>query len=95
MRTEARMGHEKTSGRSKSRQRPEQGRYANFFQVGHNAAEFLIEFGQEDGSIHTRVYLSPQHARIFSDLLIETLRRHEKAFGPLVTRSISPDKPVQ
>ena len=67
----------------KSRRRKEQGRYANVFQIGHNMAEFLIEFGQQEGGIHTRVYLSPQHARILSGLLLETLRQHEKTFGPL------------
>lgn len=78
------MRHDDKSDRSesKSRRRREETRYANFFQIGHNVAEFLLEFGQEDGSIHTRVYVSPQHARILSDLLLETLRQHEEAFGP-------------
>jgi hypothetical protein len=70
-------------GDNKPKSRKERGHYANFFQIAHTVAEFLIEFGQEDGSIHTRVYLSPQHARILSDLLLETLRRHEQAFGPI------------
>jgi len=35
-----------------------------------------MEFGQQDGNIHTRIYLSPQHARILSDLLQEALREH-------------------
>ena len=78
-----------------SSRRQERGRYANFFQVAHNVAEFLIEFGQEDGSIHTRVYLSPQHARIFCDLLSESLRRHEKAFGPIPSPIPDPSNPVQ
>ena len=60
-----------------------QGRYANFFQIGHNAFEFLIEFGQHDGGIHTRIYVSPQHARILSDLLVEALSQYESAFGSL------------
>jgi Protein of unknown function (DUF3467) len=58
-----------------------EGRYANFFQVGHNAFEFLIEFGQQDRGIHTRIYMSPQYARVLSDLLVETLRQHENEFG--------------
>ncbi len=57
-----------------------EGRYANFFQVGHNEFEFLIEFGQQDGGIHTRIYVSPQYARVLSDLLVETLRQHELEF---------------
>src|SRR5690349_1408056 len=50
--------------------------YANFFQVGHNAYEFLLEFGQRDSEIHTRIYLSPQHARMLSNLLLDALREH-------------------
>lgn len=57
-----------------------EGRYANFFQVGHNAFEFLLEFGQQDRGIHTRIYVSPQYARVLSELLIETLRQHELEF---------------
>ncbi|HEY7306768.1 MAG TPA: DUF3467 domain-containing protein [Bryobacteraceae bacterium] len=57
-----------------------EGRYANFFQVGHNAFEFLLEFGQQDRGIHTRIYVSPQYARVLSDLLLETLRQHEREF---------------
>jgi uncharacterized protein DUF3467 len=59
----------------------ELGRYANFFQIGHNAFEFLIEFGQQDGGIHTRIDVSPRHAQILSDLLTKTLREHDDIFG--------------
>jgi hypothetical protein len=58
-------------------------RYANCFQIGHNAFEFLLEFGQQEARIHTRIYLSPQHARILSDLLIQSLEKYETAFGPM------------
>ena len=63
--------------------RKESGRYANVFQIGYNAAEFLIEFGQEADGIHTRLYISPRHARRLSDLLSKSLQEHEKAFGPI------------
>jgi hypothetical protein len=58
-------------------------RYANWFQIGHNAFEFLLEFGQQEARIHTRIYVSPQHARMLSDLLNDSLRKYETAFGPL------------
>lgn len=57
-----------------------EGRYANFFQVGHNAFEFLIEFGQQDRGIHTRIYVSPQYARVLADLLAETLGQYDREF---------------
>jgi hypothetical protein len=74
--------------------RREEGRYANFFQIGHNAFEFLIEFGQQqdgEGSIHTRIYVNPQHARILADLMLDTLQQHERIFGktlPVVPREL-------
>ena len=57
-----------------------EGRYANFFQIGHNEFEFLIEFGQQDLGIHTRIYVSPQYARVLRDLLVEALYQHELEF---------------
>jgi Protein of unknown function (DUF3467) len=65
----------------------EEGRYANFFQIGHNAFEFLLEFGQQDGAdgvIHTRIYVSPQHARMLANLMLETLQQHERIFGKIL-----------
>jgi len=66
------------SGHKKSR---EEASYANFFQVGYNAFEFLLEFGQREGRIHTSIYLSPQHARMLSDLLAGALQDY--AAGPV------------
>jgi hypothetical protein len=59
----------------------EDARYANFFQVGYNAFEFLLEFGQREGRIHTAIYVSPQHARLLSDLLQEALRAYDEKHG--------------
>jgi hypothetical protein len=70
-----------------SAKRWEEGRYANFFQIGHNAFEFLIEFGQqegEEGAIHTRIYVNPQQARILANLLLATLQQHERTFGKIL-----------
>jgi hypothetical protein len=64
----------------------EEGRYANFFQIGHNAFEFLLEFGQQEGehnAIHTRIYVSPQHARILANLMLDSLQQHERIFGKI------------
>jgi hypothetical protein len=46
------------------------------FQIGHNAAEFLFEFGQEQGPIHSRIYMAPQYAQIRSDLLVDALKSY-------------------
>ena len=51
------------------------GRYANYFSIGHNAFEFVFDFGQayeaqppqsaEQVDIHTRLIASPPSARVF------------------------------
>ncbi len=62
----------------------DEGRYANYFQIGQNASEFLIEFGQQQGGesvFHTRIYISAQQARVLADLMTSTLEQHERIFG--------------
>jgi hypothetical protein len=63
------------------RKHKEDARYANYFQVGYNAFEFLLEFGQREGRIHTSIYLSPQHARMLSDLLSGALKEYADGQG--------------
>ncbi len=61
-----------------------EGHYANFFQIGHNASEFLIEFGQQEAGetvFHTRIYVCAEQARILADLMTSTLEQHERIFG--------------
>ena len=41
-----------------------EGRYANYFKVGHNAVEFIFDFGQhypetDEAELYTRVITSP------------------------------------
>jgi hypothetical protein len=55
--------------------------YANVFQISHNEFEFLLELGQQEDDIHTRIYLCPKNASVLSDLLRDTLERHEWIFG--------------
>jgi Protein of unknown function (DUF3467) len=54
------------------------GRYANFFKVGTNALEVVIEFGEafSDGAptpFHTRIVTHPVYARALLALLDESL----------------------
>jgi hypothetical protein len=63
-------------------------KYANYFEVGYNAFEVLIDFGQlyVDGSnrqVHTRVITSPPYAKELLRLLAETIKQYEQRFGPI------------
>ena len=73
------MGLENVS-RQKARPAPqterEEGRYANFCEIGYSAFEILLEFGQRKAGIHTRIYLSPECARMLSETLREAIGIH-------------------
>ena len=63
-------------------------RYANYFQIGQNAAEFVIQFGQfyaDDAEplLHTRIITSPAYAKTLIGLLQEAMDKHEEQFGPV------------
>jgi hypothetical protein len=56
--------------------------------VGHNAFEFVIDFGQcypegADPRLHTRVITSPAYAKALSETIQESLAHYERAFGSI------------
>ena len=64
---------------------PLEGRYANCFQVGYDAFEFLLDFGQlysetEEARFHTRIILSPAYLQSFIELLNHSLERYQTAY---------------
>jgi hypothetical protein len=67
-----------------------EGRYANYFKVGHNAFDFVFEFGQfySDNSsprLHTRIITNPAHAKTLLQLLQESVEKYERVFGAIAT----------
>jgi hypothetical protein len=63
---------------------PLEGKFANFFRVGHNVYEFVIEFGQvyqaeEEPRMHTRIVTSPAYAHELVEILQRALREYELA----------------
>jgi len=64
-----------------------EGRYANYFKVGHNAFEFVLDFGQffsESGEerIHTRIVIGPNYARSLQAILKKSIDEHRKNYEP-------------
>jgi len=62
--------------------------YANYFEVGHNAFEFLIDFGQIDPksgdiNINSRLAVGPTHAKLFSRLMEGAVAQFEEQFGEI------------
>jgi len=67
--------------------------YVNYFEVGHNPFEFLVDLGQyHPGStesegriaIHTRIAVAPPYAKMLSDLLARAVEEHESQHGQIV-----------
>ncbi len=64
------------------------GRYANYFKVGHNAFEFLFDFGQiypqgRPAPLHTRIITTPVYAKTLLGLLQESIDQYEQLFGTI------------
>ena len=68
-----------------------EGKYANYFKVGHNALEFLIDFGQSyasdalQESCHTRIVTSPLYAKYFLKTLAQAVEQYEARYGAIET----------
>jgi len=65
-------------------------RYANYAEIGHNAFEFLFDFGQcyqtlKSTHMHTRIVMSPICAKAFFETLEGALSRYEGTFGSIST----------
>ena len=63
-----------------------EGRYANHFEIGFTALEFLFDFGQfdEDSGTairHTRIITNPVSAKTFWEMLRDVLAEYETTVG--------------
>jgi hypothetical protein len=64
-------------------------RYSNHLEIGQNAFEILLDFGQlyngndREPRIHTRIITSPFYAKQFSRLLQESISRYEENNGSI------------
>jgi len=64
------------------------GSYANYFEVGQNAFEFLLDFGQfyaesDRALVHTRIITGPIYAKALLRTLEEAVQQYERTFGPI------------
>lgn len=65
-------------------------KYANYLKVGHNAVEFVWEFGQiftivEDERCSARIVTSPFYAKCFLATLRDSIDQYEQTFGVIQT----------
>ena len=62
-------------------------RYANYFKIGQNSTEFLLQFGQfHPGSEMvwlTRIVISPAFVKELLRMVTESVNRHEANYGEI------------
>ena len=66
-----------------------EGKYANYFEVGHNQFEFYVDFGQYDPQsekvqMHTRIVTGPAYAKMMGETLSSSVESFEREHGPIV-----------
>ena len=71
-------------GAARRPERPPLACYANYFEVGHNAFEFLLDAGQVepqsgDVQLMSRIAVSPVHAKLLATLLNQSIAQFELA----------------
>jgi hypothetical protein len=75
-------------GKASRRIKNLEGKYANYFKVGHNAIEFVFDFGQfypgtDEAELYTRVITSPCYAKFLLETLTKSIEQYEMAFGAI------------
>jgi len=62
------------------------GHYANYYKVGHNAFEFVLDFGQYypdngEAQFHTRIISNPVYTKALLQILGKSIEQYEQIFG--------------
>lgn len=65
-----------------------EGRYANYFAVGYNENEFVIDFGQsyseqDSPELCTRIVTGPVYAKSFLKMLRDSIETFETTYGSI------------
>ena len=72
------------------------GRYSNLMQITHTQEEFMLDFFlvvPPQGTLTSRIILSPGHVKRMIKALQENLEKHEEKFGK-VKEADTPEGPL-
>ena len=64
------------------------GEYSNFVKVQHSGIDFRFDFAKilpEDNVlyVHTRLFMSPVHAKLFLKALEDNIQKYEELYGTI------------
>jgi hypothetical protein len=65
-----------------------EGTYSNLAIISHSPAEFIFDFtrifpGTPKAKVHSRIIMTPQHAKLFLNALKENIGRFENQYGDI------------
>lgn len=65
-----------------------EGVYSNFAIINHSPAEFILDFttllpGMQRAKVHSRIIMTPQHAKSLLLALQDNIAKYEGAFGTI------------
>ncbi len=65
-----------------------EGIYSNLAIISHSQAEFIIDFtrllpGVPKAKVHSRIIMTPQHAKLLSNALVDNINRFEQNNGEI------------
>ncbi len=65
-----------------------EGIYSNLAIISHSPAEFVIDFtrilpGVPRARVHSRIIMTPQHARLFLGALEDNIEKYERQYGEI------------
>lgn len=65
-----------------------EGRYANYFRIGFNSLEFIVDFGQYDSEsdeaeLYTRIITGPSYAKMLHKTLQDSIKKYENTYGAI------------
>ncbi len=67
-----------------------EGIYSNLAIISHSQAEFIIDFtrilpGVPKAKVHARIVMTPQHAKMFANAMMENIKKFEQSNGEIET----------
>ncbi|NTV46853.1 MAG: DUF3467 domain-containing protein [Chlorobiales bacterium] len=70
-----------------------EGSYSNFAIINHSQAEFIFDFtrllpGLTKTKVHTRIIMTPQHAKMLQKALEQNITIYEGAFGNIKVEGV-------
>jgi len=67
-----------------------EGIYSNLVIISHSPAEFIFDFtrllpGIPKGRVMSRIIMTPQHAKLFMNAMMDNLSKYEHQYGTIRT----------